>query len=242
MGRDGGLEGRVVAEGNDLEARREGAVMPVGIRVGGESDDAQGAAMEIIGADDDLGPVLRHAAHFVAPFAHRLDGGFHRLGPAVHGQDLVRAGQAGEVFVEGRHLVVAEGARGQRELLRLFRHGGQDGRVAVALVDGRIGRQAVEVAAAVHVVEPDAAAARDHDVQRMVVVRAQLVFDHVAVGCQYGAHAVLPRSYCCHLSAPGRSLDCHCMTKAFAGRGRRLLHNSACAGFLPGRFSCCCND
>ncbi|MDT4855411.1 hypothetical protein FQZ97_897640 [compost metagenome] len=112
----------------------------------------------------------------------------------------MRAGQAGQVFVERSHLVVAEGARGQRELLRLFGHGGQDGRVAVPLIDGRVCRQAVQVLAAVHVVEPHAAAAGDHHVQRMVIVRAQLVFHLVAVagggrGSQYGAHWRLPRTY-----------------------------------------------
>src|SRR5205085_10624213 len=48
--------------------------------------------------------------------------------------------------------------------------------VAVALVHRRIRRQAVEVTVAVDVPYPDALTARQHDVERMVVVRAKTVF------------------------------------------------------------------
>ena len=41
------------------------------LRVGAEADDAEGAAVEIVGADDDLGLAVRHALDLVAPFAQR---------------------------------------------------------------------------------------------------------------------------------------------------------------------------
>ena len=154
--------------------------------IGREADDAHGAAVEIVGADDDLGLAVRHALDLVAPFADRLDGGLHGLGAGVHRQDLVRAGECRDLLVEQRQLVVAEGARGQRQLLRLLDHRGQDLRMAMALVDRGIGRQAVEVAVAVDVPDPDALAARQDHVERLVVVRAEpmlgrdeIVGDHV---------------------------------------------------------------
>ena len=60
-----------------------------------------------------------------------------------------------ELFVEQRELVVAESAGGERDLLRLLdtwpaKYGG----VAVALVDGGVGGEEVEVAAAIGVVDP----------------------------------------------------------------------------------------
>ena len=65
--------------------------------------------------------------------------------------------------------------------------------MAVALVDRRIGRQAVEIALALDVPDVDAFAARQHDIERLVVLGAkaasvaiksltgQLIFCHRAI-------------------------------------------------------------
>jgi hypothetical protein len=82
-----------------------------------------------------------------------------------------------ELFVEGWELVVAEGAGGEGDLLGLFDHGLEDAGVAVALVDGGVGGEAVEVAFAVDVGDPGAAGALDDDVEGMVVVGAVEVFE-----------------------------------------------------------------
>jgi hypothetical protein len=49
--------------------------------------------------------------------------------------------------------------------------------MAMALVDGRIGSQAVEITLAVDVVHPDTLGALDDDVEGMIVVRSMLVFE-----------------------------------------------------------------
>ena len=71
-------------------------------------------------------------------------------------------------------------------LLGLLDHRSEDLRMAMALVDRRIGGQAVEVALALDVPDPDALAARQDHVERLVVVRAEpvlgrneIVGDHV---------------------------------------------------------------
>eukprot|EP01133_Synstelium_polycarpum_P029385 gene29385-biopygen24497 len=116
IGRQCRCKGIDIAEGNDLEARRKRAEILAGGRVRAEPDDPHGAAVEIIGTDDDFGGILRHTLDLVAPFAHGLDGGLDGFGTAVHRQDLVRAGEACQLFVEQGQLIVAEGARGQRQL------------------------------------------------------------------------------------------------------------------------------
>jgi hypothetical protein len=42
--------------------------------------------------------------------------------------------------------------------------------MAVSLIDGRIGREAIEVSVTVHIPDPDALTAGEDDVERVVVV------------------------------------------------------------------------
>ena len=67
-----------VAERDDLEARGEGAEAVAVLLLGGEADDGDGAAVEVVGADDDLGLAVRDALDLVAPLARGLDAPFRR--------------------------------------------------------------------------------------------------------------------------------------------------------------------
>ena len=58
----------------------EGAEAVARGRIGAKADDSQGAAVKIVGADDDFGPVFRHALYLIAPFTRHLDCAFHRFG------------------------------------------------------------------------------------------------------------------------------------------------------------------
>lgn len=133
--------------------------------------------MEVVFADDDLGLAFGDALDLVAPLAGDLERRLDGLGAGVHGQNHLEAGELGKLLVEERELVVAEGARGKGDALGLFLHGGEDTRVAVALVDRRVGGEEVEVAAAVDVIDPDARGAFDDDIKRLVVVRAVLILE-----------------------------------------------------------------
>src|ERR1700728_4198968 len=128
-----------VAEGYDFEARRERSEMLTCGRVGAEADNTEGASVEVVGADYDLGLPIRHALHFVSPFAPGLDRTLHRLGTAIHWQYLVRPGELCDLLVEGSQLVVVECAGSQRQLTRLFHYCGQNLRMAVPLVHCRVG-------------------------------------------------------------------------------------------------------
>ena len=91
-------QGLGVAEGNDLEAGGERAEAVAVLLVGGEADDGDGAAVEVVGADDDLGLAVGNAFDLVAPLARGFDGGLDRLGAGVHGQRHLEAGEVVEVF------------------------------------------------------------------------------------------------------------------------------------------------
>src|SRR5215472_7841420 len=108
--RDRSLQRRGVAEGDDLEARRERPEMFACRWVGAEADDAEGASVEVVGADDDLGLPVRHTLDLVTPLAHGFDRTLHRRGTAVHRQHLVGAGKLRDLLVEGGKLIVVEGA------------------------------------------------------------------------------------------------------------------------------------
>ena len=68
----------------------------------------------------------------------------------VHGERALHAGEAAELRQERAEPVVVEGARGQRDAVELGLRGGDDLRMPVSLVEGRVGAQAVEVLLAVH--------------------------------------------------------------------------------------------
>ena len=90
--------------------------------------------MEVVGADDDLGPIGRDALHLIAPFAGHLEGALHRLDAGVHRQHRMGAGKGADLLVEETELIVAEGAGGEGEASRLLDHRRQNLRVTMALV------------------------------------------------------------------------------------------------------------
>ncbi len=176
LGRDRRFQGFDVAEGNDREPGRERPETMARHRIGAEPHDGDGAAVKIVGADDDPGTVRRYPFDLVSPLARHLDDGLDGFGPAVHRQHFVGARQVAQLLVKQAELVIAERAGRQGEFAGLVDHRGQNPGVAVPLIDGRIGRQAVHVTAAVDIPHPDPPAAAQDHVQRVVVVRPIALF------------------------------------------------------------------
>ena len=81
----------------------------------------------------------------------------HGFRAGVHGQHHLHAAQPREFLDEARQLVVAEGARGERDARGLLLKRLENARMAMALVERRVGAQAIQVALAVDVVGPDSA-------------------------------------------------------------------------------------
>ena len=105
----------------------------------------------------------------------------------IHGQHLVVAEQVGDVLLVFPEHVVVEGPRGQGQRRRLFFQRVDEPRMAVALVDGGVGRQHVVVAFALDVPDVDAFAATKGHRQRAVVMGAVFRFaveDRLSFGRQ----------------------------------------------------------
>ncbi len=126
--------------------------------------------MEVVVEDQDLALVRRHALDRLPPLARELDGGLDRFCAAVHRQEAVVAGEGADLVAELAELVVAEGARAQRQTMSLLGESPHQARMAVSLVDRRVGGEKVQVALSVDVPDPDALAAGDDDLERMVVM------------------------------------------------------------------------
>ena len=191
-----GLERLDIAEPGDAEARRERPEAAARRRIGGETDNAKGPAVEVVGADNDLGLIFRHPLDLVTPFPDRLDRALDRFRAGIHRQNLVRPGQGGDFLIERRQLVVAEGARGEGQAGRLLDHGFQDLRMAMPLIDGGIGRQTVEIPVAVHIPDMHALAPADHHVDGLVVMRpkARLGLNQVGGYAFIHNHGSVPNS------------------------------------------------
>src|ERR1700677_53672 len=75
-----------------------------------------------------------------------------------------------QILIKLRKLCVTEGARSQSKFPSLFDGGIQNLRMAMALVQCRVGRKTVQVTFALCVIDPNAFASLKHHVQRIVVM------------------------------------------------------------------------
>src|SRR5208337_1669397 len=166
-----------VAVGNNLEPRRERAEAVAVLLVGREADNGYRASVEIVGARNDLGLIVRNALDLVPPLAGGLDRGLHSFRSGVHGQRHIEAGKLMQLLEEQRQLVVTESARSERDFVRLLHQGVQDLGMAVALVHGGIRCEAIQILFAFHVIDPAALGAVNDDIERVVVMSSVLFFE-----------------------------------------------------------------
>ena len=117
--RDGGPDRLDVAVLHDRKPGVKGPKPARRVGVGREADDGGGAAVEVALRHDDLALGIGDALDVVAPLARGLDGGLHRLRPAIHGQRLVEAGERAQLLQQDGQAVVAEGPRGEGQLAGL---------------------------------------------------------------------------------------------------------------------------
>ena len=131
--------------------------------------------MEVIRGAEDQGLALGHLFDLVGPLPRNLDSRLDGLGARVHGQHHVVAKGLPDLLGPDGEDVIVKGPRAQRQppyLLceRLYQLG-----VAVALVDGAVGRQEVDVALALRVPHVDALAAGEDDGDGVVVMSGVLI-------------------------------------------------------------------
>lgn len=154
FGGDRAFEGVKIAEGEGSKARKPRPKVFFVLRACGKADDPQGTAMKVIVARQDLALVGGDAFDLVAPFSGDLECGFDAFCAGVHQEDEIEATEFGEFFVERAELVVIEGPRGQGKAAKLGFHRLDDPGVEVALVEGGVGTQHIQVSLAFCVFEP----------------------------------------------------------------------------------------
>ena len=166
------LKGLGVIVGDADEAWGERAV--VGIRAGvvAHGDDGDGASVEVALAADDLHLFVVNTFLDRTPTTCQLQRGLNGLGTRVHGQHLVIAKVLVDELLVLAECVVVECARGQAQHVGLILERLDDARMAVPLVDCRVGREEVKVFLTLDIPHIDALATMQHHGQRMIVVSA----------------------------------------------------------------------
>lgn len=131
--------------------------------------------MKVFGNAKDQCLALLNALDLVSPLAGNLDGRLGSLSAGVHGQHHVVAEDVADLLGPlGEHIVV-EGSRAQRQTGGLVDESLDKLGVAVALVDGAVGGQEVEVLLALGIPDVDALGLGEDYGQRVVVVGSELV-------------------------------------------------------------------
>jgi hypothetical protein len=179
---DRGLERIDVAVRHGDEPGRVWTEVRARLLIVAEADDRRRAAVKVARHHDDLRAAVGHALHAIAPRAGDLHRGLDRLGARIHGQHHVFAGERGERLGERAESVVVERAARECDAVELFLGGGDEHLIAVAEVHGRVGRKAVEVSLALDVRDPSAFTRRNHNGERVVVVREVRVLDRDQLG------------------------------------------------------------
>jgi len=98
-------------------------------------------------------------------------------------------GQVADIFIKQRKLIVSKGPGGDTQFVKLFLHFFYDSGVTMALINSRIGSQAVHVLVAFNIPDPDPFASFKDDIQRFVVFGTKFVFQFNDF---FGIHLVLP--------------------------------------------------
>ncbi len=130
--------------------------------------------MEVVGGGKHQGLSLRHLLDLVRPLPCDFDGRLNRLGARVHGQRHVIAKDGPHLLgPDGEHIVV-EGPRAQGQTAGLVCESLYQLRVAVALVDGTVGRQEVDVVPALRIPHVDPLGTSEHNRDGLIVVGSVL--------------------------------------------------------------------
>lgn len=104
--------------------------------------------MEVIFNTQHDGLIVRNAFDFVAPFPGNLDACLHGFRAGIHRENGVVSKVLRDKLREFGEYIIVEGPGAERKRGRLLGQSLDQLRVTVALVDGGIGREEVQVMAA----------------------------------------------------------------------------------------------
>ena len=131
--------------------------------------------MEIVLGTDNQRLVLWDSLNLISPLARDLDARLDGFSTGVHGQDHVITKELGDELGEpGKHIVV-EGAGAEGQPRRLVAKRSYQLGVAMALVDGGVGGQEVEVVVALGIPGGGSLGTREDDREGVVVMRSEIM-------------------------------------------------------------------
>src|SRR4029078_2938425 len=150
------LQSFQIAIRDQLESRREGPKAFAILRLARKAYYGCSTTMKVVGANDDLGLVLRHFLHLITPFAGRLDRSLHSLRSRIHRQHHLISGEITELLAERSELIIAKCARSKSHLTRLFDQGFYNSWMTVALIYRGISAETIKIFFAFDIPDPDA--------------------------------------------------------------------------------------
>mmetsp|Transcript_21210 Transcript_21210/g.35104 ORF Transcript_21210/g.35104 Transcript_21210/m.35104 type:complete len:335 (+) Transcript_21210:255-1259(+) len=133
------LQGSQIIVRHGIKSRHVRSKSPKGRWIVRRRHGRQGATPKVVIGKEDLGLIGSNALDFVSPFACQLDGRFATLHASIHGKHAIVSKVLCHEFRVRAQGVIVKGAGCERQRFSLFRQGGNDFGVAVALIDSRIG-------------------------------------------------------------------------------------------------------
>lgn len=131
--------------------------------------------MEVVSHAEYMGLALWDPLDLVCPLSRDLDSCLNGLGTSVHGQHHIIAEEVADLCGPyGEHIIV-KGSRAQREATSLLSQGFDQLRVTVALVDGAVGREEIEIVLALWIPDVDSLGAGKDNGNGVVIVGSILV-------------------------------------------------------------------
>lgn len=127
-------------------------------------------AVEVVSNAEDEGLAGLNPLDLVCPLTGNLDGGLGSLSTSVHGQRHVVAKDITDLLGPSGEDIVVESAGAEGQAAGLLNKDLDELGVAVALVDGTVGRQEVKVVAALGVPDVDALSLGEDNGNGVVVV------------------------------------------------------------------------
>lgn len=134
------------------------------------------ATVKVIRCSKDERLALGHTLDLVRPLARNLDGCLDRFGSGIHGQNHVVAENMANLLRPFGKDIIVKSARRQRQTLGLLAQGLHQLGVTVTLVNGRVGRQTVNVLSTLGIPDSGALCSRKDNRQRMVIVGSEFMF------------------------------------------------------------------
>ncbi len=165
-----------IVVGNTHKTGRKRTKTAVAVGVLRKRYNGGGAPVKITVTHYYHGFVRLNTLDGIPPAAAEFEGSFYGFGTGVHRQHFVVAEKFGDVFFVFAERIVVKSAGSEREFLSLLYQCSYNFGVAMTLIDGRICRKEIVIAAVFTIPHIHALAARKHNGNRVIIMCAVFIF------------------------------------------------------------------